>query len=467
MDNSFASVHPELVGEWSDRNLPIEPDQVSYGSKKLYWWKGSCGHEWQASPKSRSAGERCPICSGARIIAGINDLATLKPELVCEWSEKNGDLKPTMVSPGSHKKVIWKCKQGHEWMATIKNRAMNNTGCPYCSHNLVLEGFNDLQTLEPNISKEWSPRNYPLMPTQVTAYANRKVWWKCKTCGYEWETLISTRSYGSKCPCCSGRILLPGRNDLDTKYPGIAAEWSEKNLPLEPSMVNEKSVKNVWWKCSKCGYEWKAVIKSRVKGSCCPVCADRLVRTGLNDLATTDPSLVSEWDYSRNKDVLPTNVSRNSSRIVWWKCACGHSWRGRISERTLEGKKCGVCEQEYRYAFPSLIIAFYAHREGLQVVTNSEKLLGIPLENYIPEEGIVIETDPGSIKTKDLKEFMCSKRGIIYEQAPFKKSEDDINYANKIKMIFHKKNIFIRSDTEHDVMVIRHGFYEWKRRCTE
>ncbi|MFQ9701735.1 MAG: zinc-ribbon domain-containing protein [Enterocloster clostridioformis] len=41
-------------------------------------------------------------------------------------------------------------------------------------------GFNDLATLLPDIAAEWSDRNYPLLPTQVTVFANRKVWWKCK-----------------------------------------------------------------------------------------------------------------------------------------------------------------------------------------------------------------------------------------------------------------------------------------------
>ena len=105
--------------------------------------KGACGHEWETSVKARSNGEKCPICSGARVIEGINDLSTLKPKLASEWSEKN-EIKPTEVSIGSHKKVIWKCKLGHEWTATVKSRTINRTGCPYCSHNKVLAGFNDL-----------------------------------------------------------------------------------------------------------------------------------------------------------------------------------------------------------------------------------------------------------------------------------------------------------------------------------
>lgn len=187
MSNSLATVHPELIVEWSDRNLPLTPDSITFGSNKKVWWKGACGHEWETSIKARSNGEKCPICSGARVIAGINDLNTLKPKLASEWSEKN-EIKPTEVSIGSHKKVIWKCKLGHEWIATVKSRTINRTGCPYCSHNKVLAGFNDLATLFPEVADEWSDKNEK-KPTEVMAFANSKAWWKCKTCGYEWNTL--------------------------------------------------------------------------------------------------------------------------------------------------------------------------------------------------------------------------------------------------------------------------------------
>lgn len=173
MTGSLASVHPELIPEWSEKNLPLTPDKITFGSNKRVWWKGACGHEWETSVKARSKGEKCPICSGARVIEGINDLATLKPLLAQEWSKKN-KLKPTEVSVASHKKIIWKCKHGHEWEASVKSRTVNGTGCPYCSHNKVLAGFNDLASQYPDIAAEWSDRNLPLLPTMVTAFANSK-----------------------------------------------------------------------------------------------------------------------------------------------------------------------------------------------------------------------------------------------------------------------------------------------------
>jgi len=61
MENSIAQMRPELVPEWSAKNHPLMPNEVPFGSNKRYWWRGQCGHEWQASAKARSQGEKCPI----------------------------------------------------------------------------------------------------------------------------------------------------------------------------------------------------------------------------------------------------------------------------------------------------------------------------------------------------------------------------------------------------------------------
>ena len=462
MDNSLYKMRPHLVSEWSDINLPLTPDDISYGSNKVVWWRGKCGHEWQTSVKARSHGENCPICSGSRVIEGINDLATKYPEIAAEWSTKNLPLKPTMVSAGSHKKVIWVDKLGHEWTASVKSR-VQGSGCPYCSHNLVLAGFNDLASRFPEIASEWSERNLPLTPDKVTAFKNTRVWWKCHL-GHEWYTLISTRSGGSQCPYCSGIKLLIGFNDLATKYPTLAKEWSERNLPLTPDMVNEKSTKNVWWKCRTCGYEWKSVVRARAKGSLCPVCADRTVLAGYNDLATTDPELLDEWDYEKNTGTLPTAVSRNSMKIVWWKCSSSHSWRAKITDRTIEQKGCYLCEREFQSAFPQLLIMLYAVRNGLKVTTNNDKLIGINLDTYIPELRLAIEAEATTIteqRSQMVKEHICECNGIRYVK--LKHSNDLIKTAQSIKEAFRKCHTFFQTNDEEDIEILRTRFQNWRK----
>ncbi len=101
-------------------------------------------------------------------------LSDVRPELVSEWSQKNLPLTPDSVTYGSNKLVWWKGKCGHEWKAAVKNRVIGGSGCPYCSHNAILKGVNDLASQKPEIAAEWSKKNEPLVPSQVTVYANRK-----------------------------------------------------------------------------------------------------------------------------------------------------------------------------------------------------------------------------------------------------------------------------------------------------
>ena len=458
MDNSISNKRPELVKEWSDKNFPLTPDTVPFGSNKLYWWYGSCGHEWQTSAKARSSGEGCPICSNARIIPGINDLATLEPELAEEWSEKNAPLLPTMVGPGSHKKVIWKGKCGHEWSAVVKNRVAGS-GCPYCSHNIVLAGFNDLETLFPEVAKEWSDKNLPLLPSQVTAFANKKVWWKCSK-GHEWFTLIPTRSNGSKCPYCSGIKLLKGFNDFATLHPDLVCEWSEKNGDLHPDTVNDKSTKNVWWKCKTCGYEWKMQVKTRANGGMCPVCADRNVLPGYNDIATTDPELLKEWDYSKNK-IDPTRISRKTYKRAWWKCEFGHSWNSPVCDRTLSGLSCKECDAEFVASLPQLLTMYYARENDLKVALGTSDVIGLPVDVYIPYFNIVIDGFEHSEKRKGVKKSLCRQNGITYIEIS---SKEPMVIANQIKKVFRKNHIYITSESESDIRVCKEIFSAVKRK---
>lgn len=106
--NDLAFKYPELVPEWDESN-PIPPNQVLAGSTKDYVWRCSKGHVWEASVYDRVHRKGCPYCTGARVLAGFNDLATTHPELAKEWDYEENELLPQQVMAGSSKKVSWKC----------------------------------------------------------------------------------------------------------------------------------------------------------------------------------------------------------------------------------------------------------------------------------------------------------------------------------------------------------------------
>lgn len=389
------------------------------------------------------------------------------PELAAQWSNRNLPMTPADVTVGSHKRVWWKGLCGHEWQAIVKNR-VKGSDCPYCSGNQLLKGFNDLATMKPELVSEWSDKNHPLMPDMVLSCTNKSVWWKCIH-GHEWIAKVADRYYGSQCPYCEGHLIYKGFNDLASNYPELAEEWSERNAPKRADEVFPKSRENVWWKCRVCGYEWRAVIDSRVKGVSCPVCADRVVVAGINDLATTDPELIQEWDYDRNTTITPEKVQRNSLRIVWWKCSHGHRWRAKIADRAIDKEPCHICRKAFEKEFPDILLRYYLRQAGYEVIIDEEELIGIPLSNFIKEKNAVIEFSKPFYNTKDgyrweyAKTQLCKNSRIklirILRQRD-KEFEDcvcitrlddsDEALVDAIELALHILRIEICSDTKAD-----------------
>ena len=203
--NDLNTTHPELSTEWHpSKNGNLLPTEVSVACKKKIWWLGMCGHEWDSYIYNRKKGHGCPYCSGRKILAGFNDLATTNLILSREWHLiKNNDLTPNDIAAGSHKKVWWLCDKEHEWKAEIKSRAQNH-GCPYCSNQKIWIGFNDLAFTHPHVAKEWHPtKNKNLTPQSIGAGSTKKVWWKCEK-GHEWKVkVVSRTTFKTGCPTCA------------------------------------------------------------------------------------------------------------------------------------------------------------------------------------------------------------------------------------------------------------------------
>ena len=273
-----------------------------------------------------------------------NSLQALFPEIAKEWHPtKNGYLKPESFFAGSNKKVWWLGTCGHEWQAIILSRTKDGNGCPICSGRKALAGFNDLQTTNPALAREWHPyKNNGLSPTMVTGHSGKKVWWQDQY-GHEWAATIANRADGHGCPFCSGRLVVSGENDLQTLFPCLAAEWHpQKNSPLTPSEISAGSGKKVWW-LGKCGHEWQAAVKDRSNGSGCPICINQKIIPGYNDLKTIDPDLANEWHPYKNNGLSPDSVAPNSSKRVWWLGECGHEWQTAISKRYVQRSGCPFC----------------------------------------------------------------------------------------------------------------------------
>lgn len=502
--------YPKLCKDWDyEKNGDLRPENVSYGSdKKVIWKCHKCGYTWEAKISNRVHGRGCPACGGKVVIPGRNDLLTTHPEIAAEWDYvKNKDINPSEVSHGCGKDVWWICPKGHSYHTTINHRtSKDGTGCPVCNsqrqtsfaeqafyyyikkmypdtisrykspalkrfeidiyipsikyaieydgvawhkankmereirkyqlckqngitlfriregkkpaysnlicdeifclenmhkHSLLerviiylLNGIkpitfedmfgqkndsdllnmnpfdvdverdrfeilkyltNDVENsiikVRPEIASEWHPtKNGTVKPEYVKAGSTIKYWWKCRYCGNEFQMTPARRKSGSGCPKCAIEFQKNhARMNRVRKYGGIKnplllKEWDYKmNGDKKPENFTRSSEVSVWWKCSKCGYVYKARISNREHGKNCPACANRVAVKGLNDLKTKFPGIAKEWDYEKNYPLTPEEVVPGYNKKVWWICPNGHSYQAPPNRRTSTLSGCRKC----------------------------------------------------------------------------------------------------------------------------
>jgi hypothetical protein len=322
--NDLMSKKPEIAKEahgW-------DPTSITWGSKKVLEWKCPKGHVYAMAVSLRTGNrpQKSPICAGKRVLNGYNDLVTRYPEIAKEahgWD-------PRTTSPGTHRKLEWKCRNGHLFTVSPNQRTSRTSNCPTCANLIVETGFNDLATTHPNLAIEafgWDPK-------LVSGGSSMRLQWKCSS-EHTWESTPVNRTWNKTgCPICVNQLLLVGYNDLLSINPRVAAEaygW-------DPVTVMAGAKKAMNWKCPK-GHVYRASVANRTQNETgCPVCINAKVLIGFNDLVTTHPKIASEafgWD--------PRTVVAGSNSRKRWKCGLGHDWITAPANRTSQKQSCPFC----------------------------------------------------------------------------------------------------------------------------
>ncbi len=419
-------------------------------------------------------------------------LLTEYPEIAKEWHPiKNGDLTPDSVMPKSNRKAWWIGKCGHEWESVVASRVMG-AGCPYCSGNKVLCGFNDLATLYPDLANEWHPsKNQDLTPSMVSPGSEKIVWW-LGPCGHEYKQRIANRKHGMGCPHCRSKKIsqkvrehnLNRSGSLALSYPEIAAEWHPtKNGDLTPDTIVGGYGKSIWW-LGRCGHEREASPANRIRGTGCPICANQKVLEGFNDLKTMYPEIAAEWHPTKNADLLPIQVVAKSNKSVWWFGKCGHEWKAPISKRTREGHGCPVCARKLQTSFPEQAFFYYLKKAYPDTVNAYRECFNgeMEIDIFIPSISVGIEYDGANwhvspeSRSREVKKYqICRETGIklirIREETSDSAREICEEWINAVRHPTHKKldeeinqllallGANVNVDTERDDGAIRAQYF--------
>lgn len=309
--------------------------------------------------------------------------------LLEEWDEEKNELTVDEVAAGDKNRYHWEKHYfdeekdkwfDFEWTSAPYKRCYAKSMCPYLSSNAVWNGYNDLASVNPLLSKEWHPtKNGNLKPENISPNSSKKIWWMCQNCGNEYQATPASRNLRhTGCPKCA--------KDFQTSFPEYAIMYylqkyiknikhSYKKFGFEldiylpdlkigieydggywhSSKVNKDLEKNK--KCKELGiklYRIRENLTSLNDYSIDILCNEkhdslnqviqklitnifniydkninvdndyfeiekiRTVRKKENSLARLRPDLAEQWHPTKNGNLKPENFSIGSHQSVWW-----------------------------------------------------------------------------------------------------------------------------------------------------
>ena len=246
------------------------------------------------------------------------ELFKICPEAADAWDITKNTIKPEQISPFSAKVVYWRCTNGHSYQRQVRHFVQAKTSCPICRRlSANVAG-------KPHMMKFWNFEKNISDVTQISAKSKERANWKCKKCGYEWQSAIWSRQ-NDLCPCCDSNLaIMSGVNDFATVYPQLGLDaLQEMNSNIDLSKEGVGSHKSIMWRCNVCSYEWTAPIYGRIRKdkpeyyiAKCPVCAKN--KRGIS-LDQEFPELIEL--YSENNPEALSDIKADWQQKYIWVCA--------------------------------------------------------------------------------------------------------------------------------------------------
>lgn len=220
---------------------------------------------------------------------------------------------------------------------------------------------------------DWKKNNVlELDPYKLKASSNKRVWWICSKCGFEWSSTVANRAGTLKRGC---------------------RKCSRKKVGVQLSTNAAK----------------------------------------MNNIMITNPYLEKEWNYIRNDGLKPSDVSFGSDKFVWWVCQwCGHEWETQVKKRAIRGDGCPKCSNKST-SFQEQTIYYYV-KHLYEDAVNRDTSNGFELDIYVPSINSAIEYDGVTwhksnkkLLMDNIKDEQCKDKGIKLYRFRDSSLEDTLN----------------------------------------
>lgn len=423
---SLLDTHPELVRQLHpDLNGALDPNKITRSYKKELVWLCEKGHIWRekVSSRTRQVSPQCMIC----ISLGYN-----YPDLVEEIDFEISNIDPFLITPGSQLKIGWNCKKCKKrYFAVVNNRTHNRSGCPYCSHRIIVYE-KSLAFTHPEISKQFdSKKNYPLTTAIISQHYRKNVYWACEK-GHQWEEPPCNRAKRKEANCkiCDSVAL---------KNPDLIKEWHEDNT-RSPYDVSTNSSEMIKWRCLTCSFIWMSIVVNRFRGSGCPGCIPGWT---LEKIRSFVSSLLSYLDKLTEVELY----------VILQQAGLFEIDKENRSKYFVQALKTGKFPKEELEKFahnqPSLVDEFINSHDNIQ-----KELLNDELLESISEYSLDNSDELKIIETKDVLSAFDNKT-ISGSNA------ETIDFFIKSAVAKIWKHVFLAESKAHEQLVLYNGDNEY------
>jgi len=340
---SFGYLHPECMDEYASDNELNAYEVAEKSTKKAYWiCRNNPEHKWITTFQARARGfGTCPECQN-RTYGKM--LSIERPDLKELFDTEQNQHPFESYTYVSNKKVYWKCKHGGQARIAISNIIKKTPKyCYVCGIPIVTKGKNDFASKFPALAKEFDAYKNGFSADELLFNSkDESIWWTCAK-GHSYQRSPYYRWYDSStCPVCNRTIIVPGINDLQSKYPFLPNIWDFDKNDLAPTEISDKNTGAYWFKCKKNhSYSTKIPIQTQYKDSCL-VCLNKVFLKGINSYADAHPELVNEW--SPNNRRKPQEILCSLHLEIKWICPdCSYEYTYPMHLREKGKKVCPAC----------------------------------------------------------------------------------------------------------------------------
>lgn len=281
-------------------------------------------------------------------------------------------------------KILVRCKKcKYEWRVTPISLLMGSS-CPCCANNIPYT-IKDIEKIIKNkykgeftlVSKEILPKRHVIIKHN-----------KCKSV---YEVTIATIIKKATCPHCIAKSLSNKYvKSHDVFVDEIDKKYNNQFTILSQYLgVNKKVL--IRHNSEKCKNSIFEILPSTIlyRGSC-PVCANKKIIKGINDIATTHPYFAK---YFTNVEDAYSH-SYGSNKKVSMKCPdCGYKKKIKISDLTNKSFACPKCSDGISY--PEKFMMCVLDQLGVEYETqySPDWIKPKKYDFYIPGLNCIIETN--------------------------------------------------------------------------